>query len=104
MNTIAVFSGGAGFKYWDDCIDPSDMEAMWNIPEVSNEWLDAGESRDQKVHLSRDPDGQPFLTQIEMKAVAEIIASRHFNSQIDLDMICAIAELESDRQPLAVSV
>ncbi|XP_065626583.1 uncharacterized protein LOC112032086 isoform X1 [Quercus suber] len=90
------------FKYWDDCIDPSDMEAMWNIPEVSNEWLDAGESRDQKVHLSRDPDGQPFLTQIEMKAVAEIIASRHFNSQIDLDMICAIAELESDRQPLAV--
>jgi len=90
------------FKYWDDCIDPSDMEAMWNIPEVSNEWLDAGESRDQKVHLSRDPDGQPFLTQIEMKAVAEIITSRHFNSQIDLDMICAIAELESDRQPLAV--
>lgn len=55
------------FKYWDDCIDPSDMEAMWNIPEVSNEWLDAGESRYQKVHLSRDPDGQPFLTQIEMK-------------------------------------
>lgn len=55
------------FKYWDDCIDSSDMEAMWNIPEVSNEWLDAGESRYQKVHLSRDPDGQPFLTQIEMK-------------------------------------
>uniref|UniRef100_A0A2N9FFQ5 Transglycosylase SLT domain-containing protein n=1 Tax=Fagus sylvatica TaxID=28930 RepID=A0A2N9FFQ5_FAGSY len=90
------------FRFWDDCIDPSDMEAMWRIPEVSTEWLDAGESRDQRVHLSRDPDGQPYLTQTEMKAVAEIIVSRHFDSRIDLDMICAIAELESDRQPLAI--
>jgi hypothetical protein len=55
------------FRFWDDCIDPSDMEAMWRIPEVSTEWLDAGESRDQRVHLSRDPDGQPYLTQTEMK-------------------------------------
>ncbi|XP_010260554.1 PREDICTED: uncharacterized protein LOC104599645 isoform X2 [Nelumbo nucifera] len=71
------------FKYWDDCIDPKDMEAMWMDPDVSTEWINAGETRGQKVHLSRDPDGQPFLTQTEMK-----------------DMICAIAELESDRQPL----
>lgn len=55
------------FKYWDDCIDPIDMEEMWRIPEVRTEWLDAGESREQKVHLSRDPDGQPYLTQTEMK-------------------------------------
>lgn len=89
------------FRFWDDCIDLSDMEAMWRIPEVSTEWLDAGESRGQRVHLSRDPDGQPYLTQTEMKAVAEIVVSRHFDSQIDLAMICAIAELESDRQPLA---
>ncbi|XP_059444996.1 uncharacterized protein LOC132176728 isoform X2 [Corylus avellana] len=91
------------FRYWDDCSDPSDMEEMWRIPEVSTEWLDAGESRGQRVHLSRDPDGQPYLTQTEMKAVAEIVVRRHFASRIDLDMICTIAELESDRQPLATS-
>ncbi|KAF5477277.1 hypothetical protein F2P56_003928 [Juglans regia] len=90
------------FKYWDDCIDPIDMGEMWSIPEVRTEWLDAGESREQKVHLSRDPDGQPYLTQTEMKAVAEIVVRRHFDSRIDLDMICSIAELESDRQPLAM--
>ncbi|XP_023553668.1 uncharacterized protein LOC111811152 isoform X2 [Cucurbita pepo subsp. pepo] len=91
-----------GFKYWDDCVDPEDMEAMWNYPEVCAEWLDAGESKTQKVHLSRDPDGQPYLTQTEMKAVADIIVRRHFESNIDSEMICAIAELESDRQPLAM--
>ncbi|OVA03203.1 Lytic transglycosylase-like SLT domain [Macleaya cordata] len=90
------------FKYWDDCLDPLDMEAMWTDPEVSKEWIDAGENKGQKVHLSRDPDGQPYLTQTEMKAVAAIIVRRHFVSQIDPDMICAIAELESDRQPLAM--
>ncbi|KAL5568356.1 hypothetical protein UlMin_024931 [Ulmus minor] len=88
------------FKYWDECADPQDVEAMWEIPEVKVEWLDAGETRGQKVHLSRDPDGQPYLTQTEMKAVAEIVLGRHFGSQIDPGMICAIAELESDRQPL----
>ncbi|KAF5477279.1 hypothetical protein F2P56_003929 [Juglans regia] len=72
------------FKYWDDCIDPIDMGEMWSIPEVRTEWLDAGESREQKVHLSRDPDGQPYLTQTEMKAVAEIVVRRHFDSRIDL--------------------
>ncbi|PON98807.1 hypothetical protein TorRG33x02_054220 [Trema orientale] len=71
------------FKYWDDCVDPGDMEAMWKTPEVRAEWLDAGETRGQKVHLSRDPDGQPYLTQTEMKAVVGIIISKHFGSQID---------------------
>ncbi|KAI3955409.1 hypothetical protein MKW98_018510 [Papaver atlanticum] len=78
------------------------MEEMWNDPEVSKEWIDAGEMKGQKVHLSRDPDGQAFLTQTEMKVVAGIVARRHFLSQIDPDMICAISELESDRQPLAM--
>ena len=57
------------FKYWDDCVDPEDMEAMWRTPEVSAEWLDAGETRGQTVHLSRDPDGQPYMTQTEMKVI-----------------------------------
>ncbi|KAH9677008.1 transglycosylase [Citrus sinensis] len=73
------------FKYWDDCIEAEDLKEMWKEVEVSTEWIDAGEDRGQKVHLSRDPDGQPYLTQTEMR-----------------DMICAIAELESDRQLLAV--
>ncbi|XP_021757443.1 uncharacterized protein LOC110722483 [Chenopodium quinoa] len=89
------------FKYWDDCVHPLDIEALWLDPQVRTEWLDSGEIRGQKVHLSRDPDGQPFLTQTEMKAIAEIVNRRHFHSQMDVEMICAIAELESDRQVLA---
>uniref|UniRef100_A0A1D1YA08 Endo-type membrane-bound lytic murein transglycosylase A n=1 Tax=Anthurium amnicola TaxID=1678845 RepID=A0A1D1YA08_9ARAE len=90
------------FKYWDDCVDAEDMRALWMDPVVNNEWTDVGETTGQKVHLSRDPDGQPFLTQIEMRAVAGIIVQRHFPSQLDPEMICAIAEIESDRQPLAL--
>ncbi|KAK4794129.1 hypothetical protein SAY86_012123 [Trapa natans] len=89
------------FKYWNDCTDKLDLEAMWMVPDVSTEWLDAGETREQNVHLSRDPDGQAYLTQTEMRAVAEIIVRRHFASQIHPDMLCAIAELESDRQLFA---
>lgn len=90
------------FKYWDDCVDPQDMEAMWKEPDVCTEWLEAGETRGQRVHLSRDPDGQPYLTQTEMKAVADIVVRRHFDLQIHPEMICAIAELESDRQPITM--
>ncbi|KAI9159815.1 hypothetical protein LWI28_002179 [Acer negundo] len=89
------------FKYWDDCVERVDMEAMWMDAGVSTEWLEAGETRENKVHLSRDPDGQPYLTQTEMKAVVKIVVKRHFDSHIDPDMISAIAELESDRQILA---
>ncbi|KAK1281584.1 hypothetical protein QJS10_CPB22g00295 [Acorus calamus] len=88
------------FKYWDDCVDPRDMEAMWMDPEVFKEWTDVGETKGNKVHLSRDPDGQPYLTQIEMKAVAQIVVNRHLRLQLDTDMICALAEIESDRQLL----
>jgi len=69
--------------------------------DVKQEWLNVGETMGSKVHLSRDPDGQPYLTQTEMKAVAGIIVRRHFVSHIDSEMLCAIAELESGRQPLA---
>ena len=63
------FSMAANFSYWDDCVDPQDLEAMWNVPEVSAEWLKVGEERGRKVHLSRDPDGQPYLTQTEMRVL-----------------------------------
>ncbi|KAI4342421.1 hypothetical protein MLD38_027052 [Melastoma candidum] len=91
----------AGFKYWEDCILNLDMEAMWLIPDVSSEWESAGETRGHKVRFSRDPQGQPYLTQTEMRAVAEITVRRHFASEIDADMLCVLAELESDRQLLA---
>ncbi|KAK1307764.1 hypothetical protein QJS10_CPA09g00856 [Acorus calamus] len=73
------------------------MEAMWMDPEVFKEWTDVGETKGNKAHLSRD---QPYLTQIEMKAVAQIVVNRHWRLQLDTDMICALAEIESDRQLL----
>ncbi|KAJ0980820.1 hypothetical protein J5N97_009075 [Dioscorea zingiberensis] len=74
------------------------MQALWMDAEVRKEWLDAGEKIGRKVHLSRDPDGETYLTQTEMRAVAEIIVDRHFKSQLDPDMLCALAEIGSCRQ------
>jgi hypothetical protein len=54
------------FKYWDDCLDPEDMRLMWQDPNVNKEWTDAGEEQGRKVHLSRDSDGEAYLTQTEM--------------------------------------
>ncbi|KAJ4748286.1 transglycosylase [Rhynchospora pubera] len=86
------------FRYWDDCVDPEDMKVMWLIPEVNKEWIDAGEKMGEKVHISRDPDGEPYLTQTEMQAIAKITVDRHFNSQLDPNMICALCEIVSDRK------
>ncbi|XP_039801419.1 uncharacterized protein LOC120665689 isoform X2 [Panicum virgatum] len=86
------------FKYWDDCLDPEDMRLMWQDPVVSKEWTDAGEEQGQKVHLSRDPDGEAYLTQTEMMAVAAITINRHFKSQLDPYMIGALAEIASGRK------
>ncbi|XP_010537803.1 PREDICTED: uncharacterized protein LOC104812373 isoform X2 [Tarenaya hassleriana] len=88
------------FMFWNDCTEPEDLEAMWMEPAVRAEWLNVGEIKGQRVHLSRDPDGQPYLTQTEMKAVADIIVRRHFDTFVDPEMLCALAELESDRRPL----
>ncbi|KQJ93546.1 hypothetical protein BRADI_3g05286v3 [Brachypodium distachyon] len=86
------------FKYWDDCLDPDDLRLMWADPQVSKEWIDAGEEQGQKVHLSRDPDGEAYLTQTEMMAVAAITVHRHFKSQLDPHMIGALAEIASGRR------
>lgn len=55
------------YKYWDDCVDPDEMRLLWKYPEVRKEWIDAGENMGQKVLLSRDPEGQLYLTQTEMR-------------------------------------
>ncbi|VAI44786.1 unnamed protein product [Triticum turgidum subsp. durum] len=86
------------FKYWDDCLDPDDIQLMWADPHVSKEWIDAGEEQGQKVHLSRDPDGEAYLTQTEIMAVAAITVQRHFKSQLDPYMIGALAEIASGRR------
>ncbi|URE39354.1 Peptidase, trypsin-like serine and cysteine proteases [Musa troglodytarum] len=74
------------------------MRLLWKDADVCKEWLDAGEKKGKKVLLSRDPEGQLYLTQTEMRAVAEIVVHLHFNSQLASDMICALAEIVSDRQ------
>ncbi|XP_042011197.1 uncharacterized protein LOC121759610 [Salvia splendens] len=91
------------FGYWNDCVDPDDLEAMWMESDVKSEWINVGETKGSKVHLSRDSDNQPYITQTEMRAVAGIVVQRHFVSQIDMDMLCTIAEIESGRQILAKS-
>eukprot|EP00250_Pteridium_aquilinum_P015870 c22811_g1_i2 orf=433-1734(+) len=88
-------------KYWDDWVDAEDMAAMWDDIDVSAEWIAAGEKAGLKVHMSRNSDGKPYVTQTEMKAMATIVICRHFKDKLDPLMICAIAEIESDRQPLA---
>lgn len=62
------------FRYWDDCVAPQDLDTMWKDPEVKKEWINAGEDKESKVHLSRDPDGHPYLTQIEMKVSCIAVA------------------------------
>ncbi|KAH7430816.1 hypothetical protein KP509_08G016300 [Ceratopteris richardii] len=77
------------------------MDAMWDDSDVCTEWVAAGEKRGSKVHMSRNTCGEPFVTQTEMRAMAKIVVERHFHGRVDLLMICAIAEVESDRKPLA---
>lgn len=88
-------------KYWDDWVDAEDMEAMWNDSTVSMEWVAACEKKGAKVHMSRNSDGKSYVTPTEMRAMASIVIRRHFKDALDPLMICAITEIESDRQPLA---
>ncbi|KMZ73941.1 hypothetical protein ZOSMA_139G00190 [Zostera marina] len=90
------------YKYWEDCIDGGDVREMWMDSDVCKEWISVGERKDHKVLLSRDPDGNTFLTQTELMAVVRIIVHRYYTSQLDPDLICAIAEIESYKQPLAL--
>ncbi|KAL2609169.1 hypothetical protein R1flu_027742 [Riccia fluitans] len=87
-------------KFWDDCADPKDIQALWDHPAVNKEWTAAGEKPGQKVHMSRTFEGPACITETEMKAIAEIIIGRFF-TKVDPAMICAIAEIESARNPLA---
>ncbi|KAF4388990.1 hypothetical protein F8388_026719 [Cannabis sativa] len=85
------------YTYWDSMASPEDMEEMWNNPEVFKEWSKSGEKKG-KVRFSQDEKKRPYLSRIEVKAVAEIILSKHFSTKgLKPSVLCALAELLSMR-------
>eukprot|EP00262_Sarcandra_glabra_P022449 TRINITY_DN994_c0_g1_i7.p1 TRINITY_DN994_c0_g1~~TRINITY_DN994_c0_g1_i7.p1 ORF type:complete len:213 (+),score=31.81 TRINITY_DN994_c0_g1_i7:82-639(+) len=73
------------------------MEELWRHPDVLKEWTKSGEKRG-KVRFSQDTEKRPYLSRVEVKAVAEIILSRHFNTKgIRPSVLSALSELSSMR-------
>jgi soluble lytic murein transglycosylase-like protein len=88
---------GREWTYWDDKVSREDMMEMWKRPEVRREWTKDGEI-EGKVRFSRDSEKRPYLTTTELKAVAEIIVSRHFASnRIRPALLASLAEICSMR-------
>ncbi|KAK9144340.1 hypothetical protein Sjap_004243 [Stephania japonica] len=85
------------FKYWDECLDPQDLEALWGNPEVSKQRIDEGGDRGQKVLLSRDPDGQPYLTQTEMTSVEQLSEQSRQNDYQSIVGETTIGEESTER-------
>jgi hypothetical protein len=67
VSTLLKGKRSPALKFWDDCADPTDIQALWAHPAVKNEWLTAGEKPGQKVHLSRAFEGKVTITEIEMR-------------------------------------
>eukprot|EP00850_Spirogloea_muscicola_P015700 SM000122S25807 [mRNA] locus=s122:306349:309531:- [translate_table: standard] len=88
-------------EFWDDWASPVDMSALWRDPGVAAEWAARGGGSGSKVPMARLPGGRPVVTATEMRAVADITINRHFAGRVDPVCVCAIAEVESGRQPLA---
>ncbi|KAJ6901110.1 hypothetical protein NC652_027028 [Populus alba x Populus x berolinensis] len=73
------------------------MQEMWSRSEVAKEWTKSGEKRG-KVRFSHDKDMKPYLSRVELKAVADIILSKHFSTRgVKPSVICALAEMVSMR-------
>ncbi|PNX89316.1 hypothetical protein L195_g045435, partial [Trifolium pratense] len=73
------------------------MEAMWNHPAVRKAWTKSKE-KPGKVRFSQDEKKRPYLTRVEMKAVADIILLKHLSStKVKSTVICAIGEVISMR-------
>lgn len=83
----------AGFKYWDDCVDPQDMQLLWADGTVSKEWIDANEKMGRKVLISRDPDGQLYLTQTEMRVICLLNVLNDY--ELGEDLISTILALST---------
>ncbi|KAK6149547.1 hypothetical protein DH2020_017072 [Rehmannia glutinosa] len=73
------------------------MEEMWNNPEVNKEWTKSGEKKG-KVRFSHDVEKHPYLSRVELKAVAEIILAKHFSvKRVKPSVLCALSEMVSMR-------
>lgn len=59
-------------KFWDDCADPEDIQALWAHQAVNKEWTAAGEKPGQKVHMSRTFEGPACITETEMRVSFEL--------------------------------
>ncbi|KAF9599469.1 hypothetical protein IFM89_038563, partial [Coptis chinensis] len=70
---------GDAWKYWDSRASPEDMEDLWKHSNVLKEWVMSGEKRG-KVQFSLDAEKRTYLSRHELKAVAEIIVSKHFST------------------------
>ncbi|KAF5930075.1 hypothetical protein HYC85_030948 [Camellia sinensis] len=78
-------------------LDPEDMEKMWNHPIVSKEWSKSGEKQG-KVRFSHDAENRPYLSRVELRAITEIILSKHFSTRgVKPTVLCALAEIVSMR-------
>ncbi|KAL8461862.1 hypothetical protein ACS0TY_033092 [Phlomoides rotata] len=81
---------------WDSRTSPEDMEEMWKNPEVNKEWTHSGEKRG-KVRFSHDVEKHPYLSRVELRAVAEIIMDKHFKKGYKPTVLCALCEMVSMR-------
>jgi len=93
----SLSSTEAQLIYWDSKVSEADMEAMWKHPDVYKEWTKSGERRGN-VRFSHDAKKRPYLSRVEVKAVAEIIISRHLGTRGSKpEALAALAEVCSMR-------
>ncbi|VAI56398.1 unnamed protein product [Triticum turgidum subsp. durum] len=90
-------TAGTQLVYWDSKVSEEDIGGMWSQPDVLKEWTNSGEQRGN-VRFSHDAKKRPYLSRVEVKAVAEIIISRHFSSRgVKPEALAALAEVCSMR-------
>ncbi|XP_020586367.1 uncharacterized protein LOC110028733 isoform X2 [Phalaenopsis equestris] len=87
---------GDGWAHWDLTVSEKDMDEIWKHSQVNKEWTKSGERRG-RVRFSQDSEGRSYLSQVEVKAVAEIIVSRYFKERLQPSTLAAIAEIRSLR-------
>lgn len=64
--------GSDALKYWDARVSPEDMEEMWKNTNVFQEWIKSGERRG-KVRFSIDAEKKPYLSQVEVKVILNLL-------------------------------
>ncbi|RDX67568.1 hypothetical protein CR513_53541, partial [Mucuna pruriens] len=73
------------------------MEAMWNHLEVQKEWNKSKE-KPGMVRFTHDEKKKPYLSRVEMKAVADIVLFKYLSPvKIKSTVVCAIGEVLSKR-------